>query len=164
MIKLKDIMDKYGEYTIDEEKLKEISRETKTIFNLKTGDNYYYLAGDGGLARDTWDNVKTDHKRLEIGSVFLTEESAAFEAERRKIEIEMLKCGGMRDLMLLGNSNVQKYYIYYDHFSDKLHIGSLYTTHYFGSIYFKTVQDCQNAIDKIGEDKIRKYIFNVKEK
>lgn len=29
MIKLKDIMDKYGEYTVDEEKLKEILRETK---------------------------------------------------------------------------------------------------------------------------------------
>ena len=164
MIKLKDIAEKYGEYEIDESKLKEILIEPKpkTIWNLKENDNYYMWL-NGTLYTSPWNDNEIDHKRIEIGNIFLTKEEAEFERERLKVETELLRYGGTRDMMSLNDSDFKKCCIRYDHYSDNLSIGFNYSANHQGTIYFKTCEDAENAIKYIGKDRIKKYIFNVKE-
>lgn len=166
MIKLKDIAEKYGEYGINEDKLKEILIEPKpkTVWDLKENDEYYCLTAEGNIYSSVWDNYKVDYERLEMGNVFLTREDAEFERERLKIEAEMLKYGGTRDMMSLGDEYIEKYFIeyYHDPKSPSLRIDNHWSTHH-GMIYFKSEEDAKIAIARIGEDRIKKYLFYAKE-
>lgn len=165
MIKLKDIAEKYGEYEIDESKLKEILIEPKpkTVWDIKENDYYYFLDSRGCIGTDTWRNYDKDYERAGIANIFLTREDAEFERERLKVETELLKYGGTRDMMSLNDSDFKKSFIRYDHYSDNLSIGINYSLNHQGTIYFKTCEDAENAINYIGKDRIKKYIFNVKE-
>lgn len=166
MIKLKDAVEKYGEYEIDEKKLENIlvKPKPKSVFDLVDGDKYYFINENGTILYSHWTSGRDDILRRNLGNMFLTYEEAEFEAERRKVEAELLKLGGTRDMMSLGYGNTLKYCMYYNHLGDeKIYINSLYTTDHQGIIFFKTEESCQRAIQEIGEDRIKKYIFNVKE-
>lgn len=166
MIKVKDIAEKYGEYEIDEEKLKEILIEPKpkTVWDMKQGDTFFSIDPYVGVVPYTWYNHNIGcHRIRNIGDMFLTKEEAEFEFERRKVEAEMLKYGGTRDMMSLGDENVKKYYIVCFQNTKYLDIAWIRYVNHQGAIYFKSEEDARNAIDNIGEDRIKKYIFNVKE-
>ena len=113
MIKLKDIAEKYGEYEIDESKLKEILIEPKpkTVWDIKENDYYYFLDSRGCIGTDTWRNYDKDYERAGIANIFLTREDAEFERERLKVETELLKYGGTRDMMSLNDSDFKKSFI-----------------------------------------------------
>lgn len=166
MIKLKDIAEKNGEYELDEDKLKEILIEPKPkkVWDIKENDEYYCVTAEGNIYSSVWDNYKVDYKRLGIGNVFLTREDAEFERERLKVEAELLKYGGTRDMMSLGDENTKKWFMKCTHKQGpSLSIDSYWTVNSQGIIYFKSQEAILNAIAKIGEDRIKKYIFNVKE-
>lgn len=166
MIKLKDTVEKYGEYEIDEKKLENIlvKPKPKTIWDLEKGDIYYFINDRGTITYTTWSNDSVDILRRNIGNIFLTSKEAEFEAERRKVEAEMLKLGGTRDMTALGGPSVKKCSMYYDQCGyGIIYIYSFYTTNHQGNIFFRTEEDCLSAIQQIGEDRIKKYIFNVKE-
>lgn len=166
MIKLKDVAEKYGEYGIDESKLKEILIEPrpKKIWDLKKGDKYHTFGFDGSITTFTYGNDRHDKALIEIGIGYVTEEEAKFERERLKVEAEMLKYGGTRNMMSIGDSRTAKYFITYycEPDSSSLHVDCFWTSNHQGVIYFKSEEDVQNAIAKIGEDRIKKYLFYVK--
>lgn len=168
-IKIKDIVEKYAEYEIDEDKLKAllIKPKQKTVWELEVGDTYNYINSDGIIVSSTWSNDIYHENRRAAGNCFLAEncfltrEEAKFELERRKVETELLRCGGTRDMMSIGKDDIRKYYILYSHFQDKVCIESLCYTQYLSCIYFKSREDAQRAIDEIGEDRIKKYLFYI---
>lgn len=162
-IKIKDIVEKYAEYEIDEDKLKAllIKPKQKTVWELEVGDVYNYINSDGIIVSSIWsDDIRHEDRRA-AGSCFLTREEAKFELERRKVETELLRCGGTRDMMSIGNGDIRKYYIIYSHFKDRVCIESLCYTRHLGNIYFKSEEDARRAIDEIGEDRIKKYLFYI---
>ena len=162
-IKIKDIVEKYAEYEIDEDKLKKllIKPKQKTIWELVAGDIYNYIDSDGTIVTSIWGNDFYHVDRRAAGNCFLTFKEAKFELERRKVETELLKCGGTRDMMSIGDINTDKYFIMYLHESRRICINSYCGIHYQGNIYFKSEEDAQRAIDEVGEDRIKKYLFYV---
>lgn len=162
-IKVKDIVEKYAEYEVDEDKLKEllIEPKLKTVWNLQVNDIYYYLTSCGDIRCDEWCGCPLDEDRRAAENCFLTREEAEFELERRKVETELLRCGGTRDMKSIGKDYIRKYYMLYNHFQDKVCIESLCYTQYLGNIYFKSEEDAQRAINEVGEDRIKKYLFYV---
>lgn len=132
----------------------------KTVWDLKEGDTYYSIYGNGNVSSEKkWFDDDYENNYREIGNVFLTREEAEFECERRKIETEMIRLGGRREF----KSGENNYYIVCD-----------FDTHYsivvFNNkidgfaqmmIYFDSAKECRNAIEKIGEDRLKKYIFGV---
>ena len=165
MIKLKDAVEKYGEYEIDEKKLENIlvKPKPKTVWDIKLGCEYWYIDSLGSIKSCRWLNSESDNKRRNFCNMFLTYEEAEFEAERRKVEAELIKLGGTRDMMSLGDENVYKYFMVYDMCAKGIYTYYYYSTNHLGQIFFKTKGACQSAIQEIGEDRIKKYIFNVKE-
>ena len=53
-------------------------------------------------------------------------------------------------------------YLYYDILCDTILIGSSRCSRYTG-IYFKTRDDIKDCIEAVGEDRIKKYYFGIKE-
>lgn len=121
MIKLKDAVEKYGEYEIDESRIEEflVKPKPKSVFDLADGDKYYFINENGTILYSHWTGGRDDILRRNLGNMFLTYEEAEFEAERRKVEAELLKLGGTRDMLPLGDVSALKYCMYYDHRGDE---------------------------------------------
>lgn len=145
----------------NDDNLKPYIEKPKSVWNLEKGDKYYYLSSYCKISEFIFDDTPFEKNVLEEGNGFLTKEEAEFECERRKIEVKMIKLGGRRKFKK-GEDN---YYIYCD-FSFN------YEIHFYkdtddslgkGVIYFDSIKDGRNAIDSIGEDRIKKYYFGVEE-
>ncbi len=160
MIKLNEIQAKYGEYLVDEDKLKEllVKPKPKTVWDLKDGDGYWYINTINNISYDTWTKDAWDLTIRESGNIFLTKEEAEFELERRKCEAIMLKYG--RRTFKCGKHN---YFIVI--FDKKMIMEKSFNLHiyYQGTIYFDTEELTQKAIDEIGEERLKKYVFRVEE-
>lgn len=145
-------------------KIEKIPHKHKTVWDLKSGDEYYYIDMCGGFDITTFGvgSCWADKKMIEIGNAFLTEKEARFEVERRKCESILLKYG-TRDLMSLGDKYTKKYHIQYDYDVNKIMIFKHYSIGIQGVINFKTEELAQKAIDEVTVERLKKYIFNVKE-
>lgn len=88
----------------------------------------------------------------------LPEEEAEFELERRKCEAIMLKYG--RRTFKYGKHN---YFIVI--FDKRMIIESASNLHiyYQGTIYFDSEELAQTAMNEIGEERLKKYVFRVEE-
>ena len=159
MIKLNEIQAKYGEYFVDEDKLKEllVKPKPKTVWDLEE-DIYYFINPNGGVYSCRWVADEQDLSRREIGNAFLTYDEAKFEIERRKCESIMLKYG--RRTFKYGKLN---YFIVI--FDERMIIESSFNFQiiYQGTIYFDTEELAQKAIDEVGKERLKKYVFRVEE-
>lgn len=160
MIKLSEIESKYGEYLVDEDKLKEllVKPKPKTVWDLENGDRYLFLNSIGEICCDIWVGSPFDLARRECCNAFLTEEEIQFEIERKKCEAVMLKYG--RRKLKSGSSNFR---ICYHNFSKTIEIDNYMYSYIEGSIYFDYKTKAQKAIDEIGEERLKKYVFRVEE-
>ena len=161
MIKLKEVVEKYQDYEVDEEKLKEIliKPKPKSVWELDSGDEYYAVvfAKDRFCVRICkWYDIPYDKELRDTGNIFLTEEEAEFELERRKIETILLKYG-RRNFKYDKNN----YYFTYDHEYKNLRFDLNFLIQCQGDIYFDTEELCEQAINEAGEENIKKYIFGV---
>lgn len=145
-------------------KIEKIPQKPKTVWDLKEEEDYYYIDMCGNVDRTTSRNSTyfADEKIIKIGNAFLTKEEAKHEAERRKCEAVLLKYG-TRDFMSFGNCSVNKYNIYYSYNINEIVIDCNVYTNRQGTIYFETSELAQKAIDEVTEERLKKYIFNVKE-
>lgn len=165
MIKLNEIQAKYGEYLVDENKLKEllVKPEQKTVWDLESHDVshdvYYYIDDDYSKVNSCdWLEDKIDLSRRKCGNAFLTEEEAEFELERRKCEAIMLKYG--RRKFKYEDDN---YFIRFDNDDEQAFVDVWRLNQFQGIIYFDTEELAQKAIDEIGEERLKKYVFRLEE-
>lgn len=142
-----------------EEDLEPYVEKPKTVWDLQNGDEYYYIdmCGDFDITTFGVGSCLVDKKMIEIGNAFLTKEEAEFEVERRKIETEMLNLGGRRRFEK-GKAN---WYLEYRPMSGGIEI--LWSSYEIdqGVIYFESEEKAKKAVETIGKDRIKKYIFGV---
>lgn len=143
-------------------KIEKIPQKPKTVWDLKIGDEYWYITLLGYVEEVSYQSDDEDINIIKAGNAFLTKEEANNEAERRKCEAIMLKYG-TRDMMSLGDGNKSKYCIYLNNFLNKIVVSDNYCIQSQGSIYFESKELAQKAIEECGEERLKKYIFNVKE-
>ena len=147
---------------IHEDLLEPYIEKHKSVWNLKKRDKYYCLSEYCKISEFIWDDTPFDKNVLESGNGFLTKEEAEFEVERRKIETEMLRLGGTRKINEL-NSNVV--------YTIQMHFGLKYVyvrsfdikQAPIGVIFFNYRKQAIKALETIGEERIKKYIFGVDE-
>lgn len=144
---------------IHEDLLEPYIEKPNSVWNLKEGDTYYSIYGNGNVSSEKkWFDDDYENNYREIGNAFLTKEEAEFEVERRKIETEMLRLGGRRKF----NRGKDNYFIMYTRI-EGLDYVNYHSMHEQGVIYFDSELDAINAVKTIGKDRIKKYIFGVNE-
>lgn len=131
--------------------------QVKSIWDLKKadGERYYRIYGDGDIDK-LFFNTDYDERARDIGNAFLTREEADFELERRKVEAIMRKYSrpfedGKTNYFLVCNRDGKTTGIDY------------YWSIDCGVPYFESEEIAQKVIDEIGEDRLKKYWFGVKE-
>lgn len=164
-MKLKDLMEKYGEYEVSETKgdwcdaghitLELNKPKPSSIWELKNGDWYYCINVKGETMSDVWREVV--YPEREVGNAFLTEKDALKDVERRKVETLLLKHGGRRWF----DGHNHNFHIGLDEYEEHLKAYILMTPTQ-GTIYFDTSARAQKAISEIGEQRIIKALFEVR--
>lgn len=124
------------------------------------GEKYYYITTSGDVAYNTF-NTSLDEYRLSFKNCFKTKKEAQHMVEKIKI---INKLRELSNISFNDNCKQEKFVIFYNTENQQIRI----TQHTFireipFNIYFKNKEDCQKAIEIIGEDNLKKYYFDVEE-
>ena len=123
----------------------------------KYKDFYWGVNAKGKVFCDTWEGFKFEKDMLSIGNVYQTENEAVLAVEKLKVEAELRKFSRP---FVDDNDNyfieINSYYKYL-----AVHSNDSYRTQ--GTIYFESIEIANEAIDAIGADRIKKYIFGVED-
>lgn len=141
----------------------EIVEETKNkVWKPSLGDLYYYINSNGDI-KFSYYNTRSIDKRC-IGNFFKTDEEAAHMAEKLKVIREL------QDFALEHNdeeidwvdNEQDKWEISYKDSNVEPICNNYYRAQAF-NIYFASKEIAQEAIKKIGEDRIKKYYFDIED-
>lgn len=154
-----DCRDVFRSLMSGECKIEKIPQKPKTVWDLKEEDKYYYIDCYGEINSTFYDRDE-DVDIIKCGNAFLTEKEARFEVERRKCEAILLKYG-TRDMRSLGDIDAHKYFIVYNNYYNELSISFNQSENSQGTIHFESKEMAQKAIEEVGEDRLKKYVFNV---
>lgn len=121
----------------------------------QNGDEYWYVGATGRIFNSNWDGFGSTEDRLKIGNVFKNEAEAEFQVEKLKVEAELRKYSRPFEN---GKFN---YYIFFYIDGDDVEVGYKRSCYSQGAIYFESEEKAQQAIETVGKERIKKYIFGV---
>ena len=123
----------------------------------KYKDFYWGVNAKGKVFCDTWEGFKFEKDMLSIGNVYQTENEAVFAVEKLKVEAELREHSRPFEY----GENCTEFY--YDHEFGRIMFCTLTASQTQGAIYFESKEKAQRAIDTVGEERIKKYIFEVED-
>lgn len=125
----------------------------------KLEDRYWIVTHDGGSEWSTWEDDYTDKNRYAIGNIFETKEEADKTVEILKIRAQLKACGGKEVWEMNGKQSVT---IFYDPELKELDTWSGSSPDAW-AVCFDTHAQAQVAAEKVGKERIKKYLFGVEE-
>lgn len=162
-MKLSELMEKYGEYEVKDGFMELLEKpKPKSVWDLGYGDKYFFLTASGATQEAFCHYDITFHSRLSISNLFLTKEDAEFARERLKVIAELKKYAKEFSDEEWMSSNTQKYYLYYNWPNNEVNTDYNYFSSYGDQLLFESGEKAQEAIDAVGEERIKKYYFGVK--
>lgn len=130
----------------------------------KDREKYYYVRSDGEVLHGYYEKCCSfDCSIYSIGNCFRTEEEAKFVAEKIKVIAELKRFAKENnEKMDWYNPDQNKYFIYYNYRDDEISIdfNKLFKRE---TLYFSSNIIAKEAIETIGEERLKKYYFEVKE-
>lgn len=140
--------------------LEEQLNKLESRWKPEENERYYYIAPDGEVIRSYNDKSTSCRNRISIGNCFKIEKEAEFEVERLKVIAELKDFSFEPDWKIRGYRD--KYVLAYNHYSEEI-VYCTDTWRQRDNIYFETEADVKNAIEQVGEDRILKFLFGVRE-
>lgn len=127
--------------------MERISEQPKTVWDLKEGDNFYFIdwyGNTGGCASMRIQDLSRMRRYREVGNCFLTLEECRRELARRKAKVILERdTKGFRPDWNDGN---WKYTIYYDHNGYELSVDYYNTSQLCIDLWFATEEDAEASI------------------
>lgn len=142
---------------------KELDKKDKGIWKPKKLENYWYIDNDGKVLLDNNGEFSVDRNKINFNNHYKTEEEAIKQANYLKYTNLLRKYVEEHSEPIDWNDNEQKYCIWYDHQLNKEIIISGTILQQQGTIYASSEEVLKEAIDFVGEENIKKYIFGVEE-
>lgn len=124
----------------------EIPEEPKTVWDLKEGDECWYIDALNLVDEKNWENSFFDRQNRGVGNVFLTKENVEKELARRRARVilERDTKGFKPDW---SNSEQSKWEVSYNYMTDELKTSNQCVWN-FGTIVFATQADAEESIKK----------------
>ena len=150
-------MDVQDEIKALKERIAELEQQAKQEKEFpQFGDDYWYVDSDTDVLDVAWYGGEYDQGRLSIGNVFKTKEEAEFVAEKLKVEAELRKYS--RPF----KHGAKNHTINYNHETEMVvNVNATATYQETGSFYFDSYEEVVEAIESVGEERIKKYIFGI---
>lgn len=142
-----------------EKELLELKEQVKEEQKFpQVGDKYWFMSDSGG-AIDTsfYSNYYIDNDRIDIGNFFKGREQAEFQVEKLKVESELRKFSrpfkyGDWNFEILWNNHENNIELDWSGYVVRQSV-----------IYFESGEIAEKAIESVGKERIKKYIFGVEE-
>ena len=137
-------------------------KENNKGWKPKEGDTIFYITESGRVISGTFLSLlPSDNDKVLFNNAFQTREEAEHMLEKIKI---INKLRELSNISFNDNCKQEKFVIFYNTENQQIRI----TQHTFireipFNIYFKNKEDCQKAIEIIGEDNLKKYYFDVED-
>lgn len=144
----------------------EIVEEKKKYWTPKEKEKYFYIEDCMGVSDDRNVQAPIDYCRFNIGNFFKTKIEAEHILEKLKVIHELQKFAYENNEGEIDwkNFNQCKYYLVYDTKDEDLYVDySIQCESEPFNIYFTSSKIAKKAIEAVGEDRIKKYYFNVEE-
>ena len=144
----------------------EVVEEKKKYWEPKKGDRYYYIYHTGFIFYCGYSEDNMDKAIINIGNCFKTEEDAKHMVEKFKVIRELQKFANENNEEKIDwkNKTQYKYYLVYDTEDEELYVDyAVYCKREPLNIYFTSCKIAKRAIEAVGEDRIKKYYFNVED-
>lgn len=136
----------------------ELIEKSTQVWQPQYAEKYYYISTAGNTAHDTFDK-SVDKCRLSFRNCFKTREEAEHMVEKIKIINKLRELSNIKF-----SENKGKYFIYYNFRENRvLCTETNYVKIIPFEVCFKTAKECQEAIETIGEDNLKKYYFDVED-
>lgn len=145
--------------------IKKSNKVKSRVWKPKCDEKYYFITSIG-VSDFHWDNDgdELDQHLYSIGNCYPTKEAAEFALERMKVLTELQRYvdeynDGKIDWSDFGQT---KYSIYYDHEDCEFCVTkNSYVQQ--SLIYFTSEENALEAIETIGVDRIKKYMFGIED-
>ena len=144
----------------------EVVEEKKNWWKPELDDNYYIIFSDGSIDYTNYDCDWDDKRIMAIGNCFQTEEQAEFMVEKLKVihELEKFAYENNTEEIDWNDTNQEKLYLTMNYMDKCIDVFYTYSWIYSPSnIYFTSKKIAKEAIETIGEERIKKYYFGVDE-
>lgn len=132
----------------------------------KKGDKYYYINDASFIFNYDCREDISDEAHLNIGNCFKTEKEAKHMVEKLKVIHELQKFAYENNEKEIdwNNKTQYKYYLVYATEDEELYVDyAVYCKRELLNIYFTSSDIARKAIKTIGENRIKKYYFDVEE-
>jgi hypothetical protein len=122
----------------------------------KDGDTYWMVDDSGDLFDTVYVSYQSDEYRKKIGNMYKTEGEARFALEKTKVE------GEWREFSRPFVWGEENWFITIEDDKDILIEYDNYAI-YQGTVYFESKGKVKEAIESVGEERIKKYIFGLED-
>lgn len=163
---IKELLINYKDVELTEEQEKHIKdllgiKENKK-WKPKEGERFYIILSNNEIISCSWTDCNLDKNFLVLNNCFKTKEEAEFRLEQIKVYNELKNFADENNEEIDWKDNdTFKHYIYYNYQQKFLGISFMMAAKYIGQIYFSSEKLAQQAIAKVGTDRIKKYLFGV---
>ena len=146
-----------------QEEILEVLRNYKIKFpNL--GDTYWRIHGWGDVVDDRWSGGEADYDAFSYGNCFASEASALHTLKALKIYCKLKRFAEANNTEEIDWSNeAPKFILLYSYDSSKINCAPMFSIKDVGQIYFSSEEIAKRAIEFVGEDNIKKYLFGIEE-
>lgn len=145
----------------------EIVGETKSkVWKPKKGDKYFFISSRLEVVKFNNQEDSVDKKVINSGNYFKTKEEAQHMVEKLKVikELQDFAIENRDEEISWDEDSRYKFSIYFDYKWKMIRISWATVAHDSPfNIYFASEKAIHDAIDSIGEDRIKKYYFDVKD-
>ena len=145
--------------------IEKANKAKSKIWKPKCGEVYYSIDSSGEIIRDCYSNHHIDRDRYSIANCFKTEDEAKFALEKQKVvtELKRFAMEHNEEEIDWSNQKQRKYFIFYSYnYSYGIDIGYALVLKY-NTICFTSQEIAERAIKEIGEERIKKYYFEVED-
>lgn len=144
-------------------KLVEKANKPKSkVWKPEKEEEYYFILNTGEVRSVAWSNFCDDKDNYSIGNTFKTEEEAKNAVERLKIRAELQRYADEHNEPIdWKNRNTAKWYIRFNYDDEIVEWSRVRTVRDTFQIYFSSEEVTRAAVQAVGEERIKKYLFGV---
>lgn len=142
--------------------IEKANKPKSKVWKPEYGEEYYFIRNNGQICYTDWINSDVDKERFVLGNCFKTEDEAKFALEKLKVitELKRFALEHNEGEIDWSNSEQKKYYIFYSCYYNSI-AADYVTFAKHNTIYFTSGEIVKQAIKEIGEDRLKKYYFEV---
>lgn len=165
-MKLKELLKNVEDVELTEEQEKQIKDfleiKNSKKWRPKKSEKYFYVNCCGDIDYCVNSDDEADMFGFLTNNYFKTKEEAEFRLEQIKVYYELKNfADDNNDEIDWHNSSQSKWCIYFDCSNLILKTTAWSSARFHGNVYFASEKLAKQAIKKVGEDRIKKYLFGV---